>query len=59
MPGDGELTDLVATALRGDDQWDSLSEYQKSVWRADADRAIKALRDAGFFASSDADVVKQ
>src|SRR5687768_3463639 len=46
MPSESELTDLVAAALRGDDQWDSLSESQKSVWRADADRAIKALRSA-------------
>lgn len=50
MPSESELIDLVAAALRGDDQWDSLSESQKSVWRADADRAIKALRNAGFFA---------
>jgi hypothetical protein len=40
------LRDLVAAALRGDGQWDSLSESQKAVWRADADRAIKALRSA-------------
>src|SRR5688500_16055101 len=46
MPSDGELIDLVAAALRGDDQWDSLSESQKAVWRADAERAIKALRSA-------------
>ena|SRR5687768_17545 len=46
MPSESELTDLVAAALRGDDQWDSLSESQKSVWRADADRAIKAMRSA-------------
>ena len=46
MTSDDDLRDLVAAALRGDGQWDSLSESQKSVWRADADRAIKALRSA-------------
>lgn len=46
MPSDGDLIDLVAAALRGDGQWDGLSEHQKRVWRADADRAIKALRSA-------------
>jgi hypothetical protein len=46
MPSDGELIDLVAAALRGDDQWDSLSIPQKAPWRADADRVIKALRSA-------------
>ena|SRR5687768_2859556 len=44
MPSEDELIDLVAAALRGDDQWDSLSRDQKNVWRADAERAIKAMR---------------
>ena len=46
MPSDDDLRDLVAAALRGVDQWDSLTIPQKAPWRADADRAIKALRSA-------------